>query len=244
MDKNIIFYLILASLPGLIWLLFFLKKDVLPEPKRQIIKVFICGFFVSIPVAIFEIYLLEELKTLNLPEKNFLLIKGIFVVGLIEELFKYVAARYSVLKSSHIDEPIDIPLYMIIAALGFATAENIIIFCYSQSFAVVSDSLILAFTRFISSTLLHALASGTIGLFLALAFLNTRFRKILVFIGFSLGILTHALFNFFLEPSIIKETSGEWGNSAIYSLFIVFFLFIVLSLFLKKIKKIKGVCKL
>ena len=243
MDNNILFYLILAVLPGLIWLLFFLKKDVLPEPKKQIIKVFVFGFLVSIPVAILELYLLTELKTLNLPEKTFLIVKAIFVVALIEELFKYVAARYSVFKSSDIDEPIDIPLYMIISALGFSTAENILIFC-TQKFVILSDPLLLALTRFISSTLLHALASGIIGLFLAFAFYNIRWRYFLTLLGFSLGILTHAFFNFFLESSIMKETAGEWGNSSLYSLLIVFFLFIFLSIFLKQIKKLKGVCKI
>lgn len=243
MDKNILFYFILAILPGLIWLFFFLKKDVLPEPKKQIIKVFVCGLLISIPVAIFEIYLLTELKTLNLPEKTFLIIKAIFVVALIEELFKYAAARYAVLKRSDIDEPIDIPLYMIISGLGFATAENIIVFC-TQKFVILSDPLLLALTRFISSTLLHALASGIIGLFLAWAFYNIRWRQVLIFLGFSLGTMTHAFFNFFLESSIIKETTGDWGNSSLYSLFIVFFLFVLLSIFLNQIKKLKGVCKI
>jgi len=241
MDKYFLAYLILAIIPGLVWLLFFLKKDVLPEPKRQVIKVFIYGFLVVIPVVIFEACLRTELKTLNLPLKTYLIIKGIFVIGLVEEMFKYAAARYSVFKSSHIDEPIDIPLYMIIAGLGFATAENILAF-YSQGFINVSDPLILFLGRFLSSTLLHALTSGTIGLFLALAFYNTKWRHVLIFTGFSLGIITHALFNFFLEPSIIKETAG--GYSALYPFFIVFILFMGLSLLLKQIKKLKSVCKI
>jgi len=182
-----------------------------------------------------------ELQSLNLPTKIYLIINGVFVVGLVEEMFKYAAARYTVLKSSHIDEPIDIPLYMIITALGFATAENILAFS-TQQFTTLSDPLILGLGRFISSTLLHALASGTIGLFLALAFYNIRWRKVLIFIGFTLGILTHALFNFFLEPSIIKETTE--GYSVLYSLFIVFILFIVLTFLLKKIKNLKSVCKI
>ncbi len=243
MYNNFPLYLILAILPGLIWLFFFLKKDVLPEPKKQIIKVFVVGFLISIPVALVELYLLTELKTLNLSGKMFLIIKGVFVIALIEELFKYVAARYSVLKSSNIDEPIDIPLYMIISALGFATAENIIVF-FTQTFAAASDPLILGMTRFLSSTLLHALASGVIGLFLAWACYNIKWRSILISLGFLLGISIHAFFNFFLESSIIKETTGEWGNSSLYSLLLVFLMFILLSFFLTRLRKLKGVCKI
>lgn len=241
MDKYIFIYLIMAVIPGIVWLSFFLKKDVLPEPKKQVTKVFLCGFLACIPVIIFETCLRNELLSMNLPVKTYLLIKAIFVVGLVEETFKYMAARYSVMKSSHIDEPIDIPLYMIIAALGFATAENIIAFC-NQGFVNISDPLILGFGRFISSTILHALASGTIGLFIALGIYNTKWRSVLISIGFVLGIMTHALFNFFLEPSIMKETAE--GYSVLYSLFIVFILFIGLSVALNKIKKLKSVSKI
>jgi len=241
MDNRILLYLILAILPGLIWLFFFLKKDVLPEPKKQVIKVFVYGFLVCIPVVIFEFCLRRELQSLNLPTKTYLIIKAVFVIALVEEMFKYAAARYSIMKSSHIDEPIDIPLYMIIAALGFATAENILAF-FGQGFTTLSDPLILGLGRFVSSTLLHALSSGTIGLFIALAIYNMKWRRILIFIGFVLGIMTHALFNFFLEPSIIKETAE--GSSVLYSFFIVFILFVGLSFALKKITKLKSVSKI
>lgn len=243
MDSNIFFYILLAVLPGLIWLFYYLGKDVIPEPRRQIVKVFIAGMLVCVPVVIFEMLLLAELKTLDLPQKTYLILKGIFVIALVEELFKYVAARYSVMKSSDIDEPIDVPIYMIVAALGFATAENVIVFC-NQTFVTMSDPLILALGRFLSSTLLHALASGTIGLFLALAFYQTRWRRSLISLGFIIAILTHAFFNFFMESSIIKETTNQWGNSTLYSLLIVFALFMVLSFLLKQIKKLKGVCKI
>lgn len=243
MNNNIFIYFLFALLPGLIWLFYFLKKDVLPEPKRQIIKVFVLGALISVPVACFELWLLNDLNKIGLPEKTFLVIKFVFVIGLIEEVFKYLAARYSVLKSSHIDEPIDIPLYMIISALGFATIENILLFC-TQNFLVFSDPLILAFTRFIGATLLHVLCSGIIGYFLALAFYNIRYRHIISLFGFSFAVMVHAFFNFFMESSIIKATENEWGSSVLYSLFIVFILFIFLSIALKRIKKLKGVCKI
>jgi RsiW-degrading membrane proteinase PrsW (M82 family) len=244
MDNNILINLAFAIAPGVIWLLFFLRKDNLPEPSKQIIKVFLCGAIVAIPIALVELCLLNELTTLNLSSKVYYIIKGLFVIGLTEEVFKYIAVRYSILNSSHIDEPIDIPLYMIIGALGFATAENTLFFC-SQKFLILSDPLILSFTRFIGATLLHALASGTIGLFLVLAFHNLKFRRILITIGFTIAISAHAFFNFFLESSIIKETQSTLGHSsALYALVIVFILFLILSICLKQIKKLKSTCKI
>jgi len=244
MDNNILINLAFAIAPGVIWLLFFLRKDNLPEPKRQILKVFLCGAMVAIPIALVEIWLLNELGTLNLSNKVYYVIKGLFVVGLTEEIFKYIAVRYSIFNSSHIDEPIDIPMYMIIGALGFATAENTLFFC-TQEFLILNDPLILSFTRFVGATLLHALASGTIGLFLVLAFRNLKFRHILITIGFSIAIIVHAFFNFFLESSIMKETRAEVGySSSLYALAIVYILFLILSIGLNQIKKIKGSCKI
>lgn len=244
MDNNILINLSFAIVPGVIWLFFFLRKDNLPEPKKQIIKVFFCGAIAAIPIALIELWLLNELSTLNLSYKAYYIIKGLFVIGLTEEIFKYIAVRYSIFNSSHIDEPIDIPLYMIIGALGFATAENALFFC-TQEFLIINDPLILSFTRFIGATLLHALASGTIGLFLVLACYNSKFRHILIALGFTIAISAHAFFNFFLESSIMKETMSEMGySSSLYALAIVYVLFLILSVCLKEIKKLKGVCKI
>jgi RsiW-degrading membrane proteinase PrsW (M82 family) len=244
MDNNILINLAFAIAPGIIWLLFFLKKDNLPEPKKQILKVFLCGAIIAIPIAIVEIWLLNDLAKLNLSYKAYYIIKGLLVIGLTEEIFKYIAVRYSILNSSHIDEPIDIPMYMIIGALGFATAENILFFC-TQEFLILNDPLILSFTRFIGATLLHALASGTIGLFLVLAFRYLKFRIILITTGFAIAIAVHAFFNFFLESSIIKETQTAMGySSSLYALAIVYILFLILSICLNQIKKLKSVCKI
>jgi RsiW-degrading membrane proteinase PrsW (M82 family) len=42
------------------------------------------------------------------------------------EIFKYLVVRFKVIKNPAFDEPTDIMLYMIIAALGFAAVENIL----------------------------------------------------------------------------------------------------------------------
>ena len=244
MDNNIFINLILAIAPGIIWLLFFLRKDNLPEPKKQILKVFFCGAVIAVPIALVELMLLTDLSALAMSDKTYYIIKGLFVIGLTEEVFKYIAVNFSILKSSHIDEPIDIPMYMIIGALGFATAENVLFFC-TQEFLMLNDPIILSFTRFIGATLLHALASGTIGLFLVLAIRNSKLRSLFIILGFTIAIIVHAFFNFFLESSIMKETIAEVGySSSLYALSIVYFLFLILSICLNQVKKLKSTSKI
>ena len=58
-------YTSFAILPGFIWLLYFLNKDVHPEPKKLILKIFLLGMLVTIPVFFVEwgaLFLLEKLR--------------------------------------------------------------------------------------------------------------------------------------------------------------------------------------
>jgi len=242
--NNTFIAFLLALLPGIVWLIYFLKKDISPEPKRNILRVFLAGILISPPVLLFEMWLLKDLQAVQFDNLLYLILKLILVVALIEEMFKYLAVRFFILKTSHIDEPIDIPIYMIIASLGFATIENIFLFC-NQSSLIVANPLILTFTRFIGATLLHALCSGIIGFFLALSFYKLKLRRLLIVLGFSLAIFIHAIFNFFAESSIIKQNIDAYGFSSIpYSFVIVLILFIIFSFSLRIIKNLKSVCKL
>jgi len=238
--NNIIFYFLLAVLPGIIWLFYFLRKDNLPEPKMQVLKIFTYGLIVTIPTAFIEIVFLKHLEALSLGAISYFLVKYLFVIALLEEFFKYLVVRYFILKHSCIDEPIDIPLYMIISALGFATAENLLIFS-SQALEITANPFALALVRFVGATFLHALCSGLIGCFLAISFYFLRKRWLIISLGFLLAIAFHGLFNFYIELGIMNQASLIEG---LYPLLIVFLLAVFVSILLREIKKIKGICKI
>jgi RsiW-degrading membrane proteinase PrsW (M82 family) len=241
---SILLNIFLAILPGTIWLFYFLKNDVRPEPNRQILKIFLLGFLASIPTALLELVMTNWLALAPLSDQAFFLIKYILVIGLIEELFKYFVVRFGILRTSEIDEPIDIPLYMVISALGFATAENVIVFL-TQASPLLSDHLLLSFSRFIGATLLHALCSGVIGYFIATAYCgNKRWKNFKILFGMAFAVILHGLFDFFLESSIIKAMDNGWGSSVLYSFLILVVLFVFLSIGFKRIKKLKGACKI
>ena len=46
-------------------------------------------------------------------------------LALIEEIIKFVASHFAARRSPAFSEPVDAMIYMIVAALGFATLENI-----------------------------------------------------------------------------------------------------------------------
>ena len=231
-------YIVFGVFPSIIWLLFFLRKDAHPESNRQIIKIFFYGIIAAIPAALIELGFYQGTGKLNF--SPFLIsILNIFIgVALVEEGLKYLIVKGKVLSNPEFDEPLDVILYMIIAALGFAAFENILIFLSPKVFHLeVFETLTLAGFRFISATFLHALCSGMLGYFLALSFFETKKRFMLLAIGLTIAVSLHGLYNF-----SIMEIEGNLRF--IIPLIILISLAFAVSLGFKKLKKMASVCKI
>ena len=129
---RLVLYIIFGVLPSLVWLLYYLKKDLHPEPKKMILKVFLYGAAVTLPALLIQIGLAELSKQLQQFYffKTFPvaidIIKWFIVIALTEEILKYAVVKFTVLKDSVLDEPLDVMLYMVVVALGFSAMENIL----------------------------------------------------------------------------------------------------------------------
>lgn len=240
---NYLLLIILGLLPSFIWLLYFLKKDINPEPKRMILKIFLYGMLSPLPLIIF-VLLLDFLKLRNnldaLTTLSILFFTlYIFLLATIEEVLKYLVVKIN-LKNSEIDEPTDIMIYMITAGLGFAAFENILVLFGAHPLfdplLVLPGIFVLVFLRFISATFLHALCSGIIGYFLALSFFETKNRKKLLITGIIIASLLHGLYNF-----AIIIISGALG--VLFMIIILIGLFIFILFGFQKLKKIKSICE-
>lgn len=218
--------IIFGVLPSLIWLLFFLRKDIHPESNRMIIKVFTWGMIAAIPVFFIELGLEYTLKPLALP----LMVFCFLSVALPEEIAKYLVVKKKALSSQEMDEPVDAMIYMIIAALGFAALENILMLWHLKTFDLFTAS----WLRFITGTFLHVLTSGIVGYFLALSFSNMKMRRVLVFSGIVIASLLHAAYNF----SIMTE--GTPKKTVLLLLVLVSFFVLVAF---EKLKKEKSICQ-
>ena len=182
--------------PAFFWVWFWLREDKLkPEPFFLIAITFIAGMAV-VPLAL----PLQKLAIDLYSGDNVML-----VWVTVEELLKYGVALAIVFWNQEVDEPIDMVIYMIVIALGFAALENAL-FIFNP--LVVGDYLNSALTggfRFLGATLLHVLASGTVGAFLALAYYKSKSTQLLYgTFGLFVAILLHYLFNIF-----IMDASGE-----------------------------------
>ncbi len=238
-----LFYILFGVLPSLVWLLFYLRKDVHPEPKRMILRVFFWGMLAALPAILIELGISDFLNKFA-PSLIIKIVYWFLGVAFVEEFLKYLVVREKVLKNPEFDEPVDAMIYMIIAALGFAALENILIFLSPDVFFLsLNETLILVIFRFISATFLHALCSAIVGYFLALSFFYPVRNNIsngvekkggLKSITMGLGISTflHGLYNF-----SIMETGGNLR--IVIPIIILVSLAIFVSLGFKRLKTLK-----
>lgn len=228
----IVLEIILAFLPGLVWLFFFLQEDINHDPKKMITIVFVGGMVAAIAALFAEMAAHDWLAnvTLTLPriiEDNL----GIFVgFALIEETAKFIFVYALVRHNPHFDEPLDGMIYLVTGALGFATAENLFLVFSSHN---IQDALMVLVLRFIGATLLHALASGVMGHHWALG-IKYKLEGRAILVGLALATAIHAAFNYFIF---------KYSDIIVYPTAFLFLLgFFVLYDFeeLKKIEEVEG----
>jgi RsiW-degrading membrane proteinase PrsW (M82 family) len=249
---NFIITIIIGILPSFIWLLFFLRHDVHPEPKTMIFKVFFAGALIAPLAALIEVGFQEVfLVDLSLPLESmtFFLLYWFVAIGFTEEFLKYLVVRQSILAHHEFDEPVDAMLYMIISGLGFAALENILVFL-SQKMRETPfiESLPLVIFRFLGAVFLHALCSALIGYFLALSICHTKHQTKLIATGLILALAFHGLFDIAITKilDILIETSGHYSAALIFWSTILFAILIGLACFIthgfKRLKKMQSVC--
>ena len=193
---NYILAITLGLLPSLIWLSYYLKKDIHPEPKKLILKVFILGAIASIPAIIIELGAHFLLDNINFVAQFKLITYCFIVVAVTEETVKYLVVKFSIIKNPAFDEPIDGMIYMISSALGFAAIENILSLSPLVQPFLVEKTIVTITTRFFGSTFLHTLTSGIVGYFLGTSFFRKKKTKYLVPLGFTIAIFLHGLYDY------------------------------------------------
>lgn len=175
-------------LPSLIWLYFLLKEDARhPEPKKLVALAFVAGML-AVPLVL----PLEQYARAHLIGT----VSVLTAWALIEEVLKYAMAAISILWRNAVDETPDYVIYMLTVALGFAAAENMLFLVAPFSDGQFASGLFTGNLRFIGSTLLHVIASSTIGF--ALAF-SARYRPLGRMAAAALGLILatalHTAFN-------------------------------------------------
>ena len=225
-SPNAIFFSLIGGiLPALFWLYFWLREDKLKPEPRSLIMLSFFGGMAAVLAAFFAEKIIRDAVASNL------ILIAIYA-PIIEELFKFLAAYFSVLKRKEDDEPIDPIIYLISSALGFAALENALFLMSPLSENNIITSVTTGNLRFIGATLLHVVASSIIGIFIGFSFYKRKiFKFFMIIIGLATAITLHSFFNFFIirgtDESILEVFAGLWVAV------------IFLILILEKVKKIK-----
>lgn len=223
-SQDFAFAFLFGLIPALFWLWFWLREDHKnPEPMLLIAITFIAGMAV-VPVAL----PLQKMAIDIYSGSNVILVWVI-----IEEVLKYTAALLVIFWNKAVDEPIDYVIYMIAIALGFSSLENALFVLTPFSLHEYTTVAVTGSFRFLGASLLHVLASATIGIFLGFAFYKSKLQKVLYGLaGLFIAISLHALFNFF----IIKASEPGRENGVLIVLLFVWMGVILLFLAFEKIK--------
>lgn len=237
-DYKIIIYIIFGILPSLTWLFYYLRKDLHPEPKKTIIRIFLWGALITIPVFFVQVGLAYLLELVNINALLTSIIYWFLIISFTEEFFKYVVVKVKILNSPDLDEPLDIMLYMVIAALGFAALENVL-YLFSPidqlSFTdLISRTLTISIVRFIGATFLHTLCSALMGYYMAISLFDKKNRYIKFAIGIFIATALHGIYDF-----SIMQLEG-YAQVTVPIITIIALAFLVFSGF-EKLKNKKGI---
>lgn len=196
---NYLYIIFLSLIPSLFWIFvaarFIDRKN--PEPLKEIVKVFLGGCLITLPVFILVQSAKYILGQFILPDLFYILLLSFMVDGLIEEIGKFFVLKDGICNKGCFDEPLDGLVYGVTVAMGFAFVENILYLAFAKPELII--------LRFITPTLMHALATGIVGYHLYLAKfkkVSPFKKKLYVFSGLLIAVVFHGLFNSVIRYNI------------------------------------------
>ena len=196
-------YLAIAPVALILWYVY--KKDVHNEPKGQLVKSFVFGVLITVPICIVEAILMNTFSTDVAYVHSYitLFINTFISIGLIEEFFKWLVVKLANYNNKHFDETYDAIVYSVFVSLGFAAFENIM---YSISQLLTGGALasfITLFMRFLTAVPGHAFFGVYMGYYLSKAKIaqtcyDIKAQRKYLALALFVPALLHTLYDFFV----------------------------------------------
>ncbi|QQS61496.1 MAG: PrsW family intramembrane metalloprotease [Candidatus Moraniibacteriota bacterium] len=193
-------------LPVFFWFWFFGRRDrAEPEPRKLLFQLFLWGFLAAIIAFLLEVFLSEifygednsDVNLLNRTEIMSIASLGVLILFVaIEEIVKFFILKKVVYYSEHFTQIIDGALYGICLALGFSFIENTGYF-FDVLFGeyTMRDLIGISFLRSFMPLLLHIVATGICGLYLARKKFSPEHSQKNIIKGLFIAISMHGIFN-------------------------------------------------
>ncbi|ASJ53394.1 protease PrsW [Brevibacillus formosus] len=173
-----------AVAPGIAILSYFYLRDSLePEPISMVIRSFIFGMLLVVPIMVLQ-YIMQN-------EWNWRdgIVAEVFQSAFVEEFFKWMVIYFTVYKHLEFDEPYDGIVYAVAVSLGFATLENL--------FYLIINGTNIAIWRAFLPVSSHALFAVWMGYYLGRAKFSkdAKHERLFLWMSIALPIGLHALYN-------------------------------------------------
>lgn len=204
----------LAILPSLAICYWVYRQDRYEkEPFSLLFKAFVIGCASTIPA------MLLQIQFQDWQNEDSLVATAIFafgIVGLTEELSKFVLLRLFIYPADDFNEPMDGIVYAVMVSMGFATVENLLYVFGENSDGSIGTALGRAFTAVPA----HAAFAVLMGSYMGLAKFVAERRNFYMFTGLGLAVFFHGLYDFFLLQKVYEGLGAlaigalVWGISA------------------------------
>ena len=171
-----------AIAPGLALLSYFYLKDQYEtEPISVVVKTFLFGVFLVLPIMFIQ-YVLETEHILNTDLAN-----AFLWAALLEEFFKWFILIYVIYQHVAFDEPYDGIVYGAAVSLGFATMENILY--------LLANGVEHAFLRAVLPVSSHALFGVIMGYYLGKAKFSASNNRVYLLLALIIPISLHGVYD-------------------------------------------------
>ena len=182
--------LVSAVAPSAALLYYFYTRDKYEkEPRRLLLKAFLLGGSLVIPVLFIEMALnIFDMADLNLLKAGY---TAFVVAGLVEESSKFLLFFFYIWRNREFNEMYDGIVYAVFISLGFATVENL---AY-----VLATGFNTALVRSLTAVPAHALFAVAMGYYLGIAkFARPQYRQKYIWLGLIAPIMLHGIYDFIL----------------------------------------------
>jgi len=179
----------LASAPVLAILVFIYVKDKYEkEPFHLLLFSFLLGATSIIPAVIMELAAQKAGITVT-TDIRMTMVYSFLVVGLSEELSKFIVLRFYIFPKNDFNEPFDGIVYAVVISMGFAMVENIMY--------VLQGGLHVALIRMFTAVPAHAAFGVLMGYFAGKAKFS-GFKGFYLTLGIIVAIIVHGAYDFFI----------------------------------------------
>jgi protease PrsW len=186
-----------ATVPSMVIAYWINRQDLHEnEPSGTLWWAFICGCVSTVPALIFQTFF----KHLENPNSLFgTAIFAFGVVGLSEEVSKYLLLRRFIYPKKDFNEPFDGIVYGVMVGLGFATLENVL-----YVFKAGPNGFATALARAFTAVPAHASFGVLMGAYVGLAKFIPERKAMYTFIGVGLAVFFHGAYDFFFMQQVYE----------------------------------------